>query len=372
MARESDLRAAATTSRKLVRWLVDHGYVSGESAELALEASAAARNDLPAADRLSSLLYEHAGSFFGPEPPRDGARIIEDYLTIERTEPGALWFEGGLGPVHVPDEPAELAKPGWGLWRRSPVRTGGGGCSSTASSTRRRRGCSRSRRPIVTGWRAGAPSCAACACRRRSTGATRSSARPTARARTPSSSTCVWCARGAPRRRPPVRPTGVAVEPERLRAGPARSGQRARADDRGDDRHGCDHPVPTERRHLGSEPAAEVAHLAAQLTLPCSRRSRVLSSRSTRSFNRASVHSVLGSILPHSAARTRKATVGEKYPARSSPPRGAGRAGPSCVRPGPCRPAAGVIGARSRWLERGPAGSSGDTPPRPPSDAGPR
>ncbi len=118
MARESDLRAAATTSRKLVRWLVDRNYVggSGESAELALEAAAAARNDLPAADRLSSLLYEHAGGFFGPEPPRDGARIVEDYLTIERTEPGALWFEGGLGPVQVPDEAAELAKPGWGLW----------------------------------------------------------------------------------------------------------------------------------------------------------------------------------------------------------------------------------------------------------------
>ena len=53
---------------------------------------------------------------FGPESPRGGARVVEDYLTIERTEPGALWFEGGLGPVDVPDEAAELAKPGWGLW----------------------------------------------------------------------------------------------------------------------------------------------------------------------------------------------------------------------------------------------------------------
>jgi hypothetical protein len=116
MARESDLRAAATTSRKLARWLVDRRYVSSASAELALEASDSARNDLPAADRLSSLLYEHAGGFLGPEPPQDGARIVEDYLTIERTEPGVLWFEGGLGPVQVPDEAAELAKPGWGLW----------------------------------------------------------------------------------------------------------------------------------------------------------------------------------------------------------------------------------------------------------------
>jgi hypothetical protein len=62
------------------------------------------------------VLNEHTGGMFGPEPPRPGARIVEDYLTIERTEPGALWFEGGLGPLRVPDEAAELARPGWGLW----------------------------------------------------------------------------------------------------------------------------------------------------------------------------------------------------------------------------------------------------------------
>jgi hypothetical protein len=115
-ARESDLLAAAATSRKLVRWLVERDYVNGESAELALEAAASARNDLPAADKLSQVLHDHTGGMFGPEPPKPGARIVEDYLTIERTEPGALWFEGGLGPLRVPDEAAELAKPGWGLW----------------------------------------------------------------------------------------------------------------------------------------------------------------------------------------------------------------------------------------------------------------
>lgn len=115
-ARESDLLAAATTSRKLVRWLVERGYAGGEAAELALEAAASARADLPAADKLSQVLHDHTGGMFGPEPPKPDARIVEDYLTIERTEPGALWFEGGLGPLRVPDEAAELAKPGWGLW----------------------------------------------------------------------------------------------------------------------------------------------------------------------------------------------------------------------------------------------------------------
>jgi hypothetical protein len=116
MARESELRAAATTSRKLVRWLVERSYVDRDDAELALEAAASAHDDLPAADRLSTLLHDHTGGMFGPEPPREGARVVEDYLTIERAEPGALWFEGGLGPVGVPDEASELAKPGWGLW----------------------------------------------------------------------------------------------------------------------------------------------------------------------------------------------------------------------------------------------------------------
>jgi hypothetical protein len=53
---------------------------------------------------------------FSPEPPQPGARIVEDYLTIERTEPGSLWVKGGLGPLRVADEAAELARPGWEMW----------------------------------------------------------------------------------------------------------------------------------------------------------------------------------------------------------------------------------------------------------------
>jgi hypothetical protein len=99
-----------------VRWLVERSYAGGEAADRALEAATSARADLPAADRLARVLHDHTGGMFGPEPPEPGARIVEDYLTIERTEPGALWFEGGLGPLRVPHEAAELAKPGWGLW----------------------------------------------------------------------------------------------------------------------------------------------------------------------------------------------------------------------------------------------------------------
>ena len=40
---------------------------------------------------------------------------IEDFLTIERIEPGALWFEGGIGPVRVPKEASGLAEVGFGV-----------------------------------------------------------------------------------------------------------------------------------------------------------------------------------------------------------------------------------------------------------------
>jgi len=40
---------------------------------------------------------------------------VEDFLAIERAEPGALWFEGGIGPVHVSRAASDLAQVGWGV-----------------------------------------------------------------------------------------------------------------------------------------------------------------------------------------------------------------------------------------------------------------
>jgi hypothetical protein len=39
---------------------------------------------------------------------------VEDFLAIERVEPGALWFEGGIGPVRRL-EASDLAELGWGV-----------------------------------------------------------------------------------------------------------------------------------------------------------------------------------------------------------------------------------------------------------------
>jgi len=40
---------------------------------------------------------------------------VEDRLQIERVEPGALWFEGGVGPLKVPKQVTELAQEGWSV-----------------------------------------------------------------------------------------------------------------------------------------------------------------------------------------------------------------------------------------------------------------
>ena len=40
---------------------------------------------------------------------------MEDTLWIERVEPTALWFEGGIGPVPVQAAAAKLAQPGWSI-----------------------------------------------------------------------------------------------------------------------------------------------------------------------------------------------------------------------------------------------------------------
>ena len=39
----------------------------------------------------------------------------EDYFTIERVEPGKIWFAGGFGPIALPRAAIDLAQPGWSV-----------------------------------------------------------------------------------------------------------------------------------------------------------------------------------------------------------------------------------------------------------------
>jgi hypothetical protein len=116
MASEELLRASGTVTKKLAKWLHERGYISEEEQEDAVERGGAAARELPRADRLGSLLHE----VMERTPPFDPEEIpqedwIEDFLTIERVEPGELWFEGGIGPVRAPKPASDLAQVGWGV-----------------------------------------------------------------------------------------------------------------------------------------------------------------------------------------------------------------------------------------------------------------
>ncbi len=114
-AGEDLLRAAGTVTKKLALWLAEHGYLSVDDARGAAELGGDAARELPRAERLSRLLYDHAlHSAADPAGDRE-ADVVEDRLVIERVEPGVLWFEGGIGPVEVPEAASALARPGWSL-----------------------------------------------------------------------------------------------------------------------------------------------------------------------------------------------------------------------------------------------------------------
>lgn len=115
-ASEQLLRAASTVSKRLLKWLAARGEIGKEAVGPAYAVAKAAAHDLPASDQLTRLL----GDFSNPNPfaisEAAGGEVIQDLLTIERVESGALWFEGGIGPVDIPPEASELAKRGWKLF----------------------------------------------------------------------------------------------------------------------------------------------------------------------------------------------------------------------------------------------------------------
>ncbi len=61
------------------------------------------------------LLYEQSLEINIDVHTLDDEDYVEDYLFIDRVEPGAPWFEGGIGPVAVPAGGSELARPGWSV-----------------------------------------------------------------------------------------------------------------------------------------------------------------------------------------------------------------------------------------------------------------
>jgi hypothetical protein len=110
------LRAAGTVTKKLAAWLHEQGYVDDDALEIAAERGADAARDLPRAEKLAELLYGESLSVLPSGlddlPEQD---VIEGTLEIERVQPGALFFEGGAGPVAVSKRVSTLAQVGWSV-----------------------------------------------------------------------------------------------------------------------------------------------------------------------------------------------------------------------------------------------------------------
>jgi hypothetical protein len=83
-----------------------------------VERGGEAGHDLLRAERLSGMLFGLAREAGGDIHAVDD----EDYLTIERVEPGARHFGGGVGPLEVPKAASDLARVGWSFYS-SPART---------------------------------------------------------------------------------------------------------------------------------------------------------------------------------------------------------------------------------------------------------
>jgi hypothetical protein len=116
MAGEELLRAAGTVTKKLAKWMAANGYVDAAAAGEAIERGTSAARDLPKAERLSRLLFDQAQRAANDDLDVADDDILEDYFTIERVEPGALWLTGDVGPVTVSKEASSLARPGWSVY----------------------------------------------------------------------------------------------------------------------------------------------------------------------------------------------------------------------------------------------------------------
>jgi hypothetical protein len=116
MAGQDLLRSAGTVTKKLARWLHEHGYVGEAARDMAVEQGAKASRDLPRAERLANLLYKQRLATTAAEQTGLGPGDIigEDLpLQIERVEPGKLFFTGVDGPLRVSRQASDLAEPGW-------------------------------------------------------------------------------------------------------------------------------------------------------------------------------------------------------------------------------------------------------------------
>jgi hypothetical protein len=113
---DDEISAIVEDVRAFVAWLRDRGAITPAAARKSLGRLAGASVDLPAAERLSEILYrlsDQARRRGRPAAPPAYDEVVEDYLVVERVAPGRIWFLDRVGPIKVPDEASALARPGW-------------------------------------------------------------------------------------------------------------------------------------------------------------------------------------------------------------------------------------------------------------------
>ena len=107
------LRASGTVMKKLAKWLVEQEYVKSDEADVAIEQGSDAARDLPAAEKLSTLLYDLTA---GRLEPRDSD--IEGRFSITKVEPGRIWLQDeddgeNYGPILLTENVTKLCRVGW-------------------------------------------------------------------------------------------------------------------------------------------------------------------------------------------------------------------------------------------------------------------
>ena len=120
------LRASGTVMKKLAKWLVEQGYAKTDEANLAIEQGSDAARDLPAAEKLSAMLYELTA---GRHEPRDSD--IEGRFSITQVEPGRIWLQDeddgeNYGPILLTEKVTKLCRVGWII--SGAVRKSGNRC----------------------------------------------------------------------------------------------------------------------------------------------------------------------------------------------------------------------------------------------------
>ena len=107
------LRASGSVMKKLAKWLVEQEYVKSDEADVAIEQGSDAARDLPAAEKLSTLLYDLTA---GRLEPRDSD--VEGQFSITKVEPGRIWLQDEddgeyYGPILLTEKVTKLCRVGW-------------------------------------------------------------------------------------------------------------------------------------------------------------------------------------------------------------------------------------------------------------------